>query len=79
MSQLESFFVENADYFVEKVPVKADLRQKLEALGVFEGAPVTIFLQNRTGAIVKLGKTKLALSKNILKMLRLRKNERRDS
>ena len=60
-----SFFTKNDTVIVSKLCCSAERRLRLEAFGIFEGASVSVLYSDHSKMIVKIGETRLAISKAI--------------
>ncbi len=69
MHSSKASFGKNDGVFVKKLPSDAKIRSVFEAFGIFEGVSLSIFYEDKTKIIFKIGETKLALSKKITQNL----------
>lgn len=76
MHQKLSSFMKNDNIIVKSILCDKENRDVLESFGIFEGVRLQILYRNSANMILKIGKTKLVISKKIAEnILAISENE----
>lgn len=65
---------ENQNYIISDIVIDENTRRRLESIAVIKGATIKVIFQQKSGTVIQVGDTRLALDKEVTEKIELQKD-----